>query len=184
MSIFLSSRARIRTPSQQHADLARLNPNVVTAGRGAHERRPERTFRTRVVAGASVERKPSASSRMLHGGRLHPDVIAIPCPLVCAQEGASNFYAVWDHWLLDTLASWQKQSEASYAISLDEERGESPPPTFHDHVAQQLAGIKREHVADDMSDALTSVPLNSGVPLRKRKAPEADDLPHSQIFRT
>eukprot|EP00900_Chrysochromulina_parva_P008121 jgi/Chrpa1/1730/Chrysochromulina_OHIO_Genome00002146-RA len=100
------------------------------------------------------------------------------------QEGASNFYAVWDHWLLDTLASWQKQSEASYAISLDEERGESPPPTFHDHVAQQLAGIKREHVADDMSDALTSVPLNSGVPLRKRKAPEADDLPHSQIFRT
>jgi hypothetical protein len=121
---------------------------------------------------------------MLNGGRLHPDVRAIPCPLVCAQEGASNFYAVWDHWLLDTLASWQKQSEASYAISLDEERGESPPPTFHDHVAQQLAGIKREHVADDMSDALTSVPLNSGVPLRKRKAPEADDLPHSQIFRT
>jgi hypothetical protein len=109
---------------------------------------------------------------MLNGGRLHPDVRAIPCPLVCAQEGASNFYAVWDHWLLDTLASWQKQSEASYAISLDEERGESPPPTFHDHVA------------DDMSDALTSVPLNSGVPLRKRKAPEADDLPHSQIFRT
>ena len=89
---------------------------------------------------------------------------------MCAQEGASNFYAVWDHWLLDTLASWQKQSESSYAISLDEERGESPPPTFHDHVAQQLAGIKREHVADDVSDAcLSTRACHCGSEKRRRR---------------
>ena len=40
-----------------------------------------------------------------------------PVPVSCAvlryQEGAEGFYAVWDSWLLDTLALWQKQHEES-----------------------------------------------------------------------
>ena len=46
---------------------------------------------------------------------------------VGAQEGDNNFHAVWDHWLLDTLSSWHRQTETSYAIELDDERAPSPP---------------------------------------------------------
>ena len=34
---------------------------------------------------------------------------------------------MWDHWLLDTLASWQKQAEASYFIEMDDERAHIMP---------------------------------------------------------
>ena len=42
------------------------------------------------------------------------------------QDGDPGFYAVWDHWLLDTLSSWQRQAEGSYSIEMDDERAPSP----------------------------------------------------------
>ena len=49
-----------------------------------------------------------------------------PVPVSCAvlryQEGAEGFYAVWDSWLLDTLALWQKQHEESYMIDENDDR--------------------------------------------------------------
>ena len=105
-----------------------------------------------------------------------------------AQAGATNFFAVWDHWLLDTLASWQKQAESSYAISMEDDRGVSPPPTAHEHQHQQVAGIKRErtvtndavetHDGHDPTAVLSSKSTADGdavgVPLRKRKATESE----------
>jgi len=52
------------------------------------------------------------------------------------KEGAQDFHAVWDHWLLDTLSSWQKQAETSYAIEIDDEREPSPPGRLQE-AAQQ-----------------------------------------------
>ena len=43
------------------------------------------------------------------------------------QAGETNFYAVWDHWLLATLCSWQRQSEGNYAIELAADARDSPP---------------------------------------------------------
>uniref|UniRef100_A0A7S2HP53 protein-serine/threonine phosphatase n=1 Tax=Haptolina brevifila TaxID=156173 RepID=A0A7S2HP53_9EUKA len=62
------------------------------------------------------------------------------------QAGATGFYVVWDHWLLDTLATWQKQNEESYAVRLDDERGDSPPPTSL--FSQQLEGVAKAITAD------------------------------------
>ena len=42
--------------------------------------------------------------------------------MCCYQEGAEGFYAVWDSWLLDTLALWQKQHEESYMIDENDDR--------------------------------------------------------------
>ena len=61
--------------------------------------------------------------------------------LLCAwQEGAQDFYAVWDHWLLDTLSSWQKQAETGYAIEIDDEREPSPPGRLQE-AAQQAQAV-------------------------------------------
>lgn len=105
--------------------------------------------------------------------RVPPPRAALSC---ADQAGATDFYAVWDGWLLDTLATWQKQVEKSYTISLDDERGTSPPPNLF---TQQLAGITQfRHVADDTSeppppdDAETLV----DVPPRKRARHEPPDL--------
>jgi len=97
------------------------------------------------------------------------------CP-VPAQAGATGFYAVWDHWLLDTLSTWQKQTEESYAIRLDDARGESPPPPSV--FSQQLAGITRAHVAS--ADFENAAALNTSgeiigdtdVPPFKRPRPD------------
>ena len=93
-----------------------------------------------------------------------------------SQEGAENVYAVWDHWLLDTLASWHRQSEASYAIRLDDERGVSPPPSSS--LAEQLAGFThagRQHVADD-SESIAAINTDTQVPHRKRPRAEVQEL--------
>jgi len=101
-------------------------------------------------------------------------------PLQPTQAGDTKFYAVWDHWLLDTLASWQRPPEASYAISADDERGVSPPPTYHEHFAQQLAGMKRDHPADDLpTDGTSGVSGNAHVPPRKRKSPPESTMQHA-----
>jgi len=92
------------------------------------------------------------------------------------QAGATGFYAVWDHWLLDTLSTWQKQTEESYAIRLDDARGESPPPPSV--FSQQLAGITRAHVAS--ADFENAAALNTSgeiigdtdVPPFKRPRPD------------
>ena len=101
---------------------------------------------------------------------------ALCCPLVAHQAGATDFFAVWDGWLLDTLATWQKQVEKSYTISLEDERGTSPPPSLF---TQQLAGITRTcHVADDTSEPLApdDAEARVGVPPRKRARHEPLDL--------
>ena len=40
------------------------------------------------------------------------------------EKQEEGFYAVWDHWLLDTLASWHRQDEATYSISLEDDEEE------------------------------------------------------------
>lgn len=40
------------------------------------------------------------------------------------SSSTAPFHAVWDHWLLDTLASWQRQSESNYAILEDDDEEE------------------------------------------------------------
>ena len=89
-------------------------------------------------------------------------------PSFGSQAGATNFYAVWDHWLLDTLASWQKQSEANYAISADDDRGASPPPAAHDH----FANGKQEHDGNIFAPHVVNAATD--VPPRKRKAPDSN----------
>jgi len=95
------------------------------------------------------------------------------------QAGESGFYVVWDHWLLDTLATWQKQVEESYAVRLDDDRGDSPPPPSF--FSQQLSGITKAHVAS--SDFENAAALNAAaesktdfVPPRKRHREDMADF--------
>ena len=37
------------------------------------------------------------------------------------QETDASFRAVWDHWLLDSICTFQRQAEINYAVRLDEE---------------------------------------------------------------
>ena len=51
-------------------------------------------------------------------------------PVRPLQDGETGFYAVWDHWLLDTLSSWQKQDESSCA-SPPGQCMQAPLPSHH-----------------------------------------------------
>ena len=73
--------------------------------------------------------------------------LSLPPRPRATQNGATNFHAVWDGWLLDTLATWSRQVEQSYAIRMDDDRNVSPPPSLF---AQQLTSTGAfRHVADD-----------------------------------
>ena len=90
------------------------------------------------------------------------------------QEGSCEFYAVWDHWLLDTLTSWQRQSEASYAIQeLDEDDADGAPAA-----APLLGGVfgparMGGESADDIVDPTTDDAMTGDLPPRKRARPDA-----------
>ena len=106
--------------------------------------------------------------------RVPPPRAALSC---ADQAGATDFYAVWDGWLLDTLATWQKQVEKSYTISLDDERGTSPPPNLF---TQQLAGITQfRHVADDTSEPPPPDTRHAVSCVERRGADTQDSREHS-----
>jgi len=97
--------------------------------------------RGHVAASALLSHKPYSPLPEKCDARCRMPLVAPP-----AQAGATGFYVVWDHWLLDTLATWQKQNEESYAVRLDDERGDSPPPTSL--FSQQLEGVAKAITAD------------------------------------
>jgi len=95
------------------------------------------------------------------------------------QDGATGFFAVWDHWLLDTLSSWQRQAEAPYAIEMHDDREPSPPSTR----------LEKEAA---LSEAPSSEPVavvggaDDGLPPRKRPRSELGlngvGLPHEAAY--
>lgn len=93
---------------------------------------------------ASLERAPTASAARPRA----------------PQEGATGFFAVWDHWLLDTLTQWQRQPETDYAISEEHEDDDGSG----DSVAAPLAGgiFGSSRADDDGGEAA------GGLPPRKR----------------
>lgn len=108
----------------------------------------------------------------------------VPPPRVCVQDGATTgFFAVWDHWLLDTISSWQKQEEASYAIRLDEERAPSPLTRQQQEEAPAAAADANAEPArapeETLSGGAPPVPVarveeedSEAMPPRKRPRPE------------
>ena len=76
----------------------------------------------------------------------------VACPLLTfllfEQDGAQGFYAVWDHWLLDTLTSWQRQPESGYAISEDQDDDEGVGGAVAAPLAGGLFGSSRNDVVD------------------------------------
>lgn len=47
-----------------------------------------------------------------------------PTPTPAATQTDPSFRAVWDHWLLDSICTFKRQSEINYAVRLDEEEVE------------------------------------------------------------
>jgi hypothetical protein len=89
------------------------------------------------------------------------------------QEGKNceGFFAVWDHWLLDTLASWQRPAERDYAIALEDERvDETHDATRDAHVAADAGGARAAAGGGAAADATGGEGLLS----RKRPRPEND----------
>jgi len=109
--------------------------------------------------------------------------------LARVQEGA-DFHVVWDGWLLDSLASWQRQPEGSYAIADDGSDREAPSehaamtsllgaPRLRHAAAEEAQ--QRDHAASERStdepeaDA-TATSGGPGLPPRKRPRPESAAL--------
>ena len=68
---------------------------------------------------------------------------------------------MWDHWLLDTLASWQKQNEAPYTIELEDERVDALTRQEQEERMEQ----EQRAPAPASEDA-------DGMPSRKRARPD------------
>ena len=99
---------------------------------------------------------------------------ARPAPPVRVwQEGATGFFAVWDHWLLDTLSSWQKQAESNYAITLEDEREPSPPGRLQEE-ALRLASDSGPGTGDSLAVAAPTADEVADLPPRKRARSEDD----------
>jgi hypothetical protein len=85
-----------------------------------------------------------------------------------AQDGADGFCAVWDHWLLDTISSWQRQNEDSYRIVMGDERAPSPPTRQAADEATTPASS-----AEAPPPSLAADADADGLPPRKRPRSEA-----------
>jgi len=111
------------------------------------------------------------------------------------QETDASFRAVWDHWLLDSICTFQRQAEINYAVRLDEEEVEYIVPGRLD-VAPAPAPAA---IADDGGGRLSSIlgavsktqgqqgypqmrgqPGAMGEPMRKRPREAEEGLPPSQ----
>ena len=81
---------------------------------------------------------------------------------------------MWDHWLLDTLSSWQKQAEASYTIELDDEREPSPPTRTEQEsrTRQAMEELYAASAAPAAEEQMTQREEEGGLPPRKRPRPE------------
>ena len=93
------------------------------------------------------------------------------------QDGTGEFFAVWDHWLLDTLSSWQKQAEGPYQIEMDDERQPSPPSRQQQEQAidDRRAAVEAERAALQSSAPADAPPIaadDEALPPRKRPRPE------------
>lgn len=106
-------------------------------------------------------RTPTAADRL---------AMSLPSAL-CPQDGAEGFFPVWDHWLLDTLTSWQRQSEdnATYAIREDED--DSAGATAAAPLLNGVFGSAGRHDGEGAA-AVAHDDDSGGLPPRKR--PRAD----------
>lgn len=110
--------------------------------------------------------------RPLYHATLAPTAVVLCCTPRCVrQEGSGDFFAVWDHWLLDTLTSWQRQSEASYAIDANEDEADGAPAA-----APLLGGVfgparMGGESADDIVDPASDGAMGD-MPPRKRARPD------------
>ena len=111
-----------------------------------------------------------APAIVMRHSRRPPSSCAASPPCV-RQEGSGDFFAVWDHWLLDTLTSWQRQSEASYAIDANEDEADGAPAA-----APLLGGVfgparMGGESADDIVDPASDGAMGD-MPPRKRARPD------------
>jgi len=91
------------------------------------------------------------------------------------QDGATGFFAVWDHWLLDTLSSWQRQAEGSYAIEMEDERAPSPPSRVQQEtrLEQEAKHQAKEEITSRSEPETRAEDGGDGdLPPRKRPRPE------------
>lgn len=111
-----------------------------------------------------LEQQPLCVLIKLYGGELTTNVEVATHLVARKKDGWKNspkirralervqaadtafFYAVWDHWLLDTLCSWQRQSEASYAIEQPAER--DSPPGEPEGSALFCTGQRADHITE------------------------------------
>lgn len=120
------------------------------------------------------------------------------------QESDQTFRTVWDHWLLDSMVSFKRQSESNYAVRLDAEEVEyivpgrldpvnnAAPPSVLDASlndilgavgrtnqtqmrVQPASGNMHRHAAVDSPGASLSGSQTASLPLRKR--PRDDEPP-------
>jgi len=93
------------------------------------------------------------------------------------RQAETDFHAVWDHWLLDSIVTWDRQPELNYAIpSLDA----AGAPTSEDAASAFVS----EGLGGRLSEIINAVNGNNGreelvVPTRKRVRDVPADAPQS-----
>ena len=102
------------------------------------------------------------------------------------QDGDPGFYAVWDHWLLDTLSSWQRQAEGSYSIEMDDERAPSPLSRQQQEEGRLAAEAGVPSAEPAMLDGEKPEPDDGdeggdGMPPRKRPRAELGVIPNQLV---
>lgn len=76
------------------------------------------------------------------------------CLCVCLQEG--GFDLVWDHWLLDSLCSWQRQPEDKYLVAVDEAAG-PPATTVSDKLLNSIQSVLPPPKAPSPASSVSSM---------------------------
>lgn len=93
---------------------------------------------------------------------------------------------MWDHWLLDTLSSWQRQAEGSYSIEMDDERAPSPLSRQQQEEGRLAAEAGVPSAEPAMLDGEKPEPDDGdeggdGMPPRKRPRAELGVIPNQLV---
>ena len=97
---------------------------------------------------------------------------------VSLPQAEPEFHAVWDHWLLDSIVTWDRQPEGNHEIpSLEEASAPSANNSANSTFVSEGLGGRLSEIIGAVNRGTDGADALGGLPIRKR----VRELPQQQL---